>query len=226
MYEIIQKWLNSSKDFDVGLEILKRYSNNQFLIVMLETGKDYWNEKQLIEALQKLGSSVQTIEKEEQFVKAKEIVKEVLKRPSDSQNAPKEVIELVAKRKKIYDEAKKLHARLELYPDEVQRFEAAKRILEIRAELKKMWSFTNFYDDNLRVPEVMKEETAKLEQLDDFTLNKMWHTHYKYINKFKSDNSKTDTIKERITLAYTIKEILIERHAFQYPNLSLPTLNG
>ena len=224
MYEVIHTWLSSSRDYDIGLELLRRFGNSDFLLKMLSTGKDYWNEKTLMEELTKLRDSVQSFEKEEKFVKAKEIVKEALKRPSDSENAPFEVKEIVAKRKVIYNEGKKLHARLKLYKDDEERYGACMRILAIRKELKKMWSFTNFYDDNLRLPENLETETLKWEGLDDFSLNKEWQTIYKYIGKFKDDKTKIDKLKERLSNAFAIKEILIERNAFQYPNLTIPNI--
>lgn len=224
MYEVIHHWLGSSRDYDIGLELLRRFGNSDFLLKMLSTGKDYWNEKTLSEELTKLRDSVQSFEKEEKFVKAKEIVTESLKRPSDAENAPIEIKEIVAKRKVIYNEGKKLHARLKLYTDDEERYRACMRILEIRQELKKMWSFTNFYDDNLRLPENVQVETLKWEGLDDFSLNQQWHTNYKYVNKFMTDKTKTDKLKERITAAFTIKEILIDRNAFQFPNLVIASI--
>ena len=75
-----------------------------------------------------------------------------------------------------------------------------------------------------RLPENLETETLKWEGLDDFSLNKEWQTIYKYIGKFKDDKTKIDKLKERITNAFAIKEILIERNAFQYPNLTIPNI--
>ena len=132
--------------------------------------------------------------------------------------------QVVEKRKKIYNEGKKLHARLKLYTDEEERYEACTRILQIRKELKKMWAFTNFFDDNGRVPEDVQEESLKYEGFDDLSLNQEWQKHYKYVTKFKSDKTKIDKLKERITTAFAIKEILTDRNAFQYPNLTIPNI--
>ena len=224
MYEIIHQWLASRRDYEIGVELFRRFEGSDFLLKMFSSGKDYWNEKTLVEELTKLRDSVQNFEKEEQFVKAKEIVKEALKRPSDAENAPLEVKAVIEKRKVIYNEGKKLHARLKLYKCDKERYKACVRILEIRQELKKMWSFTNFYDDNLRLPENVQAETLKWEGLDDFSLNQQWHTNYKYVTKFKADKTKIDTLKERIAAAFSIKEILIDRNAFQYPNLVIPSI--
>lgn len=225
MYELIQKWLTSKKDYAIGLEIFKKYSTNNFLIRVLSDGEGHWNKQTLEKELTKLRDSIPTIEKEEEFIKAKELIKEERKRPSDSENAPQEVKDVIENRKKIYNEGKKLHARLAYFKSEEERYLACVRILAIRAELKKMWSFTNFYDDNLRLPEDIQAEAIKWEGLDDLSLNQEWHKHYKYIRKWMTDKTKIDTLKKRLTIAFSIKEILIERNAFQYQNLNLPTIN-
>jgi hypothetical protein len=224
MYEKIYQWLGSKQDYATGYELLKAYCANTFLIKMLET-KDDWNAKVLAKTLRKLADDMPNlIVEEKKFEKAKAIVKEVVSRPSDSVDAPQEIKDKVEYRKQIYNEGKKLHARLDLYKTDQERFVAADRIVTIRKELRQIWIFTNFYDDYGRLPENMASSEINWETLDDISLNKEWMKHYKYCNKNKADKAKIDAVKERITLAYHLKEILTQRDAFQYENLTMPNV--
>jgi hypothetical protein len=223
MYEKIYQWLGSKQDYAMGYALLEAYSSNTFMVQMLAV-KDDWNAKVLAKTLKKLADSVPNMIVEEKFEKAKAMVKEVVARLSDSVDAPSEIIEKVEHRKKIYNEGKKLHARLELYKTDQERFVAADRIEAIRRELKQIWSFTNFYDDNGRLPENVAPGMMNWDTLDDISLNKEWNKHYKYCNKYKADKAKIDTVKERITLAHHLKEILTDRNAFQYENLTMPSI--
>jgi hypothetical protein len=228
MYEKIHQWLRTDKaSYVEGYELLKQYGDcSNFLLSMLEQ-EDNWNRIQITEKLKELAKTVEkSLEIEERYIRAKEIVKEVRQKPSDAINAPAEVKELVNAIKKLYNEGKKLHARLELYEDDEKRFVAAERIIEIRVELKKLWSIRNFYDDHQRMPEQVQPSEMVWETLDDVNLNKEWLKHYKYLHRFKNDEQKATQLIERITLAHHIKEILIERNAFQYQDLTIPNISS
>lgn len=220
----ILRWLNSSKDYAVGLNLLKAHSSNKFLIKVLESGNDYWNAKSLEKELRKIADeSSLKIEKE----KPKVIAEEIVKKPSEQISAPLEIQEIIAERKKIYNEGKKLHARLELYSTNEERLQASLRILEIRRQLKKMWSITNFYDDNKRMPtQEEKNLMLELEALSDMELNSLFLKHYKFLHKQKELVPKHDDFDNRRKLIIEIKNLLIERDAFCHEGHTIPEYTG
>jgi hypothetical protein len=218
----ILRWLNSSKDYAVGLNLLKAHSSNKFLIKVLESGNDYWNAKSLEKELRKLSE-----ESSFKIDKPQVIAEETLKKPSEQISAPLEIQEIIAERKKIYNEGKKLHARLEYYQTNQERLEASLRILQIRRQLKKLWNITNFYDEHKRMPSQEEHNLLlELEALSDMELNSLFLKHYKFLHKQKELVPKHDDFDNRRKLIIEIKNLLIERDAFCHEGHTIPEYTG
>lgn len=221
MNEIL-RWLNTTRDYQIGIEILKKHSKNTFLIMSLELGKDSYNEnrlrKELETILERFGG-----EKEKETTKAEIVVKELQLKPSEQLTAIDEIKEVIYHRKKLYNEAKKLHARLEYYTDENECKEACFRLVELWKEINQLWKISNFYDANNRMPNRYEQElTIELEALSDMELNKRYLKNYKFLQKNKAVLSKKQDFENILKETTEIKEILIVRDAFCYQKYTIP----
>lgn len=226
-YNLLENWL-SIQDFGTGVEILKLYEPDSFLVIMLQKiGENDWNKARLLEAIEALAATKQASPKptiEEKREKVIGIVQQDLKAPSERENAPSKIKTAVARRKALYNEGKAHHAMMKAVATDSERLERVIAIIDARPEIQMLWKLTNFYDNNGREPEVIENVAIDTEGLDNVSLNADWLKHYKYINKYKDNLKLRAKVLDRIAECKAIEIELTKRDAFQYANLKIPNL--
>lgn len=219
------RWLNSqTKNYKVGLDLLRIHSNKKLLIKMLESGEDHYNRERLEKAIHELTDKH---EETKNVPKSEVITKEVLLKPSERIDANQEVQALIKYRRELYNEGRMLHARLELYQTIQERVYPCQRIVAIRKELKKLWKITNFYDENGRLPNLQEEQlTIELEELSDNELNQKFLQLYKKLRRMKNEVLKKELFEKLTKEAKEVRDILIVRDAFYHERFTLPDFEG
>ncbi len=195
---MINQWLKH-KDYKEGLEILKQYPDKQIIANWIAKSETKATKKLLEETLMELlentpkapenplsepkkrnESEKKRIEKPEEKPVAKPEAQDLLMKPDgtfseDSENAPSEVKELVAKRKSLYNTRTTIKAMLNQtvrYQDRFtnkERLQIINRLNKVRIELKRVWQDIVYYRKNgflpvtvvIEKPDLTKEEVWK-----------------------------------------------------------------
>lgn len=221
--ETIKLWLDNPQDYLIGVHLYRLYSGNGFQTLLFAQAETAFNKKRLIEELSRIvATATAANEPKHEPLKAQNKAAKPLK-PSDQDNAPAEIKEVVAERKKLYNVSRDCFAIMKKSKDKEERFQMAKLIKMNFYQINKIWAITNHFD---KTGEVKKQEVYNedLAELDHVTLNKRFESHYKYVKKNLSDDTKKDNIQTRITEMTTIKEILIKANAFLYTRYTIPTV--
>lgn len=231
--ELIETWLTTGKNYQIGYEIYRRIGKNSLLKSVLKT-EDDWNktelEERLVEILENLLKAGQKQVLEPNREKVQEILSNEMKKPSDRSDAPKEIVETVKRRKYLYATRKDAHSKLKALKHTIdpelleQKRLACKLIIDGAHEIKKLWDITNYYDKNLRLPENTVEVEIKFRDLDTASLTHSWMIDYKYIKKNIGKANLASNVKQRILDCKARELILTERDSFIYSEFSLPEI--
>ena len=235
--ELIQTWLASGRNYQVGVEIYRRLGDNDFLKkVLLE--EDEWNTKelteQLIKLLDKLTSSAQqqlsSSSKTAQRAEIQQLLKDELKPFSERTDAPEQIKEAIKRRKFLYAQARDAHSKIKILNEtktneaKERRYELSVLILSSFDEIKELWDLTNFFDAYQKLPENTQSANVNFEELDIITLNQDWLIDYKYIRKNLANVRLKERVNERIINCQQREKILRLKDAFVHENLTLPDI--
>lgn len=229
MIELIQKWLQN-KSYPIGVEIYRRYGDDDYLKKMFSLGEDSYNTQRLekeIKSLLKVGAHSESPSTTAKVIYESQLVDELTK-PSLKSKAPAEVKSIISKRKKLYAKTVVNKDKLvELYLEGSENKELAStlahQILDCYDEIKPLWDYTNFYDKHQRLPNIIVPKT-NYQDYSDVDLNRMFLNNSKYISKNRSVTRKKQTVEDRIAECYHIKTLLIKRDAFQHQGINIPTV--
>lgn len=235
--ELIQKWLDSGRDYQVGVEIYRRLGDNGFL-KKLFIEEDAWNRKelteQLIKLLDKLKPSAEHQLSSSSIVANKaeiqQLLRDELKPSSERMDAPEQIKEAIKRRKFLYAQARDAHSKIKIL-NETNSVEAKERRLELCTlilnsfdEIKNLWDITNFFDTYKKMPENTHSVPTNFEQLDIITLNTDWLIDYKYIRKNQKNLALKDRVNERIRNCQAREKILRQKDAFFHEKHTLPDI--
>jgi hypothetical protein len=231
-FKLISMWLSGRKDYDSGVEIYNRLGRNFAVKAMIAKPENSLRLEFLIDAMRELLLEVGQIEEpklsvEELKQEAREIniaVAHQQIKASDLPNAPEEIKAAIKLRKNLYAEFVRLHTSLNLNTPAEQRRINCLRILTIRDEIRPLWKLTNYYDDNLKLPE--KATDKSIEDLSEMDANKLYEANYKYLRKFFHDDKKSKECLRRLEECNQLKIQLTNANAFFHDRLILPTLES
>jgi hypothetical protein len=226
MFELIDTWLKSNRDYWIGVELYNRFGDDLFLKSMFEEGFDDYNAERLVEELETLKKGI--LNRTIAPVFSAEHKPKNTKLPSESDDAPEPVVQKRNRRKYLYATSRDAHSRLKALakmPEQrEERAKLASLILDNFDEIKPLWDYTNHYDEYRELPKHTESVEVNLETLDVVTLNKTYLTDYKYIMKFKNDPKKVELVKARINRINQIQTILEKEDAFLHAGLIVPSI--
>lgn len=168
----ITKWLNT-KDFEEGTALYEQYGTNKVLLAWYQKGKNSAAEKSLLAELKKLETIAEVIDeqvkkpiqkvyttnlhilstaKDKRMAKEKAatVSKSVL--PSDADDAPEEVKNIVQRRKFLFSQVNRYHAILCQERNDVQRAALAIKLMLAWDEIEVLWRKTQHYDKHRELP--------------------------------------------------------------------------
>lgn len=142
---LIQQYLNGDLSYKQGVAIYQKHGDNAALKKLFTQGEDDYS-------IKKLHSELQVIEKRLQANvdsnKFKSFTESKLKGKVNVEILPAHLRELYHKRIQLIREIALLQSRLPLYPNDNERFEAAKRIVSLTEERRVILTRCDYFMDH------------------------------------------------------------------------------
>lgn len=206
--KLIISYLHNPVDYQLGFEIYCLFGDNSFYKMILEEETSQ-NKKLLIELLESILKSNLSVE-----IPGNEF-KQVFKRPSEQEDAPDFIQQIVKVRNENFHRAKELFSKLQngLEDSDLRRLHSLE-ILRLFKENENNWYQTTYFDQHKKIAEKVQGHDFNFDNFNEKELNKFWETNYKYIKKFQLIDSKKDEVDRRKRENQEIKKKLGENFFF------------
>jgi hypothetical protein len=206
----IESWLNGPRNYAEGLELFRKYSNNEVLKKALSFGENSWSKSKLATELHalisvpelpiitkkaELSTPVQVNRAPEQGI-AGQARNDA--RPQNCSDLNSVIADLEKKWRKLYAEGSALN--LEKFREDVpqnERMEAAFRIQEIDEECKDIWTKLDHYKAHGFLPEVAMK-APKVNVDDRAEMIKRRNTLRTYLTRYKNNPAKLQTFTNEL----------------------------
>ena len=188
-------WLNSDREYQKGLEILKEAKASSIILKLLAKGKSFYNNRLLIKELEKLA------EKD----KPKPLPKYQTEKPLApkisiaSNDVPPEIVEIKKALQEQYAIVNHFHPLMDAYynRDRKKSFEVKIAIQKAWEEIEELWRIVNYWKENkVLLPNKYSKDPAPQEELSKVDLLKRRNNIRTYISRHKDNPKKTLKIKE------------------------------
>lgn len=136
------KWLNGEREYWSGVKLLKAHVGESFIVNMLSSGMDRYNQEKLLELITER-AEVESNEKKQ---------------------LPSDVVSMGARARQAMDERAALKAQLRVLPAATVRRKAAFAILSLNDELNELFRQLDFFDrfGHLPRPDALPEDPIEL----------------------------------------------------------------
>lgn len=177
--ESIKKWLNSSKNYNVGLALYLAHGSDDTIKRALQQGESPYRKELLFKELRAIYERSKTGENNTIVVRPSSQAlpsPAVLANPKSNKDDP-----YYSEWHPLYKEMMDLRSQLTLLPNDRERGEAAFRVLELERKCRAIWKRRDYYQ---KTGEHMPEATNTPEPVSDYNvLQKRLYTLRTYVTR-------------------------------------------
>lgn len=144
---LIEKWLNGSRNYFVGVALLQTYGNDHKLLTLLQSGATAYNKQRLVEALQSIVAN-----------KPKLVAKASV--DTDVMPDSKDQVLMAIKNKwmPLYQRMNYLRHELDKYPGNwpaaiAAREPIVKEVMDLERQIIKLWQTSDHYKEHGKLPD-------------------------------------------------------------------------
>lgn len=199
----IKHWLDSEKDYSIGVQLYELYGENMTLKRTFTKGKNSYNAEKLCAELKRIWEDFKPLEQVATATPRRE-----MRSTERIENAPEEVKALEKQWRSYYGEMAFLHGKLDSCQDQKERGAMALRILSLDRQINEIIDNLSYFKEHGKLPEPLPDEGQLLAKLDRAVLEKMRRNLIANISHAKAGRRCADNIESMISKRDLITTIL------------------